>query len=61
MKAIILGAVLGVLLVWPAALSLTAAVLTAIVAALLSKPLLVAFSLGLAAGARMRRPRGWTR
>ncbi|MFD5862634.1 hypothetical protein [Streptomyces chartreusis] len=60
MKAIILGAVLGVLLVWPAALSLTAAILTAIVAALLSKPLLVAFSLGLAAGLRIRS-RGWTR
>jgi hypothetical protein len=60
MKAIILGAILGVLLAWPAALSLTAAILTAIVAALLSKPLLVAFSLGLAAGVQLHRKR-WAR
>lgn len=58
MKAILFGAFLGVLLLWPAALSLTAAILTAVAAALLSKPIVVAFGLGLAAGARLRRI-GW--
>jgi hypothetical protein len=61
MKAIILGAVLGVLLVWPAALSLTAAIVTATAAAILSKPVLVAFGLGLAARPYLPRPRRWAR
>jgi len=41
MKALLFGAVLGVLLLWPAALSLTA---TAVVA--LAKPAVLAFVLG---------------
>ncbi|WP_435215868.1 hypothetical protein [Streptomyces sp. bgisy034] len=56
MRWILLGALLGLLLVFPQLL----AVVAVVIAALLSKPVLVAFSLGLAAGARMRRPRGWT-
>ncbi|MFD0437029.1 hypothetical protein [Streptomyces chartreusis] len=50
MKWLILGAVLAVLLLYP---SLQTFVF-ALVAAALSKPLVVAFGLGLAAGARMR-------
>ncbi|NUT31629.1 MAG: hypothetical protein HOV79_01005 [Hamadaea sp.] len=57
MRYLILGALLGLLLVYPQLLAIVAVV----VAALLSKPVLVAFSLGLAAGARMRRPRGVAR
>ena len=56
MRCLILGALLGLLLVFPQLL----AVVAVIVAALLSKPLVVAFGLGLAAGARMRRGR-WSR
>ncbi|GAA4999563.1 hypothetical protein [Streptomyces siamensis] len=53
MKALFLGAVLGVLLLWPPALSLTAA--------LAAKPVIVAFGLGLAARpAIARRLRRWT-
>ncbi|MFK0125571.1 hypothetical protein ACIQSP_19930 [Streptomyces nigra] len=58
MKAILFGVFLGVLLAWPAALSLTAAIVTAVAAAILSKPVVVAFGLGLAAGARLRH-HGW--
>lgn len=56
MKAILFGAVLGVLLLWPAALSLTA---TAAVA--LAQPAVLAFVLGvLARPAIVRRVRRWT-
>lgn len=51
MRWLILGALLGLLLVFPQLL----AVVAVIVAALLSKPLVVAFGLGLAAGLRMQR------
>jgi hypothetical protein len=54
-KWLIIGALLGLLLVFPSLLALVAAV----VAALLSKPVLVAFGLGLAAGVRSRRLRRW--
>lgn len=56
MRWLILGALLGLLLVFPQLL----AVVAVIVAALLSKPLVVAFGLGLAAGLRMRGRR-WAR
>lgn len=55
MRWILLGALLGLLVVFPSLLALVAAV----VAALLSKPVLVAFGLGLAAGVRSRRLRSW--
>ncbi|MFJ9374413.1 hypothetical protein [Streptomyces sp. NPDC101455] len=55
MRWLILGALAGLLIVYP---SLLAAV-GAIVAALLSKPVLVAFGVGLAAGARSPRIRRW--
>ncbi|WP_328845443.1 hypothetical protein [Streptomyces sp. NBC_00258] len=48
MKWILLGALLGLCLLYPSLL----AVVLAVVAAVLSKPLLVAFGLGLAVGAR---------
>lgn len=57
MKLLILGALLGLLLVFPQLLALVAAVVTA----LLSKPVLVAFGLGIAARPYLRRPKGWTR
>ncbi|WOX09179.1 hypothetical protein [Streptomyces sp. N50] len=57
MKYLILGALLGLLLVFPQLL----AVVVAIVAAVLGKPVLVAFGLGLAAGVRSRRLRRWAR
>lgn len=50
MKLLILGALLGLLLVFPQLLAAVAVIVTAV----LSKPLIVAFSLGLAAGLRMR-------
>ncbi|MFJ9748892.1 hypothetical protein [Streptomyces chartreusis] len=53
MKLLILGALLGLLLVFPQLL----AVVAVIVAALLSKPLVVAFGLGLAAGVQLHRKR----
>lgn len=59
MKAILFGAVLGVLLVWPAALSLTAAIVSAIATAVLSKPVLVAFTFGIAVRPYLTRRR-WT-
>ncbi|MFD0434765.1 hypothetical protein [Streptomyces chartreusis] len=61
MKAILFGVFLGVLLVWPAALSLTAAIVTAVAAAILSKPLMIAFGLGLWARPHLPLLRGWTR
>lgn len=56
MMWLILGALLGLLLVFPPLL----AVVVAVVTSLLSKPVLVAFGLGLAARPYLRRPRGWT-
>lgn len=55
MRYLILGTLLGLLLVFPSLLALVAT----LVAALLSKPVLVAFGLGLAAGVRSRRLRRW--
>jgi hypothetical protein len=55
MRWILLGALLGLLLLFPAAL----AVVAAVAAAVLSKPVLVAFGLGLAA--RPHLPRRWAR
>lgn len=55
MRWILLGALLGLLVVFPSLLALVVAV----VAALLSKPVLVAFGLGLMAGVRSRRLRRW--
>ncbi|MFF4356925.1 hypothetical protein [Streptomyces sp. NPDC001604] len=57
MRWLILGALLGLLLLYP---SLLAIVLAAAVA-ILSKPLLVAFGLGLAARPYMPRIARWTR
>lgn len=53
MKLLILGALLGLLLLFPQLLTIVAA----IVAALVSEPLIVAFGLGIAAGLRMRHRR----
>lgn len=55
MKWLILGAVLGLLLVVPSLLALVVAV----VAALLTKPVLVAFGLGLVARPHLPRMRRW--
>ncbi|WP_405948906.1 hypothetical protein OG588_22650 [Streptomyces prunicolor] len=55
MKYLILGALLGLLLVFPQLLALVGV----IVAAILSKPVLVAFGLGLAVRARLPRVRRW--
>jgi hypothetical protein len=56
MKAILFGALLGVLLLWPAALSLTTALAVAA-----AKPAVLAFVLGvLARPAIARRMRRWT-
>ncbi|WP_019073264.1 hypothetical protein [Streptomyces hokutonensis] len=57
MRWLILGALLGLLLAFPAAL----AVVIAIVAAILSKPVVVAFGLGLIVGLRSPRVRRWAR
>jgi hypothetical protein len=54
-KYLILGALLGLLLVFPQLLALVGV----IVAAILSKPVFVAFALGLVAGVRSRRLRRW--
>jgi hypothetical protein len=55
MKAILLGALLGILLLWPAALSLTAETLSAV-----AQPAVLAFVLGvLARPAIARRIRRW--
>lgn len=57
MKAIIFGAVLGLLL-WPASLSLTAAT----AAALVEQPTVLTFALGVLVGPGLgHRVRGWTR
>lgn len=56
MRYLLIGVALGLLLVFPQLL----AVVVAAVAALLSKPVLVAFGLGLAARPYLRRPKGWT-
>lgn len=55
MKWLLVGATLGLLLAFPSLLALVVAV----VAALLSKPVLVGFGLGLVAGIRSRRLRRW--
>lgn len=56
MKAILFGAVLGILLLWPAALSLTADTASAIV----GQPAVLVFTLGvLARPALARRLRRW--
>ena len=56
MKWLILGALLGLLLLYPSLL----AVVVAITAALVAKPIVVAFGVGLAARpAVARRVRGW--
>jgi hypothetical protein len=57
MRWILLGALLGLLIVFP---SLAAAVLGA-AAAVVSQPLAAAFALGLAAGVRFRKPQRWAR
>jgi hypothetical protein len=56
MKAILFGAILGVLLLWPAALSLTATLVVS-----LAQPAVLAFTLGvLLRPAIVRRVRRWT-
>lgn len=57
MRWLILGALLGLLLLYPTLLAAVAAV----VAALLSKPVVVAFALGLAARTHLPRIRRWAR
>lgn len=57
MKWLLLGAVLALLLLYPSVL----AVVVAVVAAILSKPVIVAFALGLVAGVRASGLRGWRR
>ncbi|MFC8429895.1 hypothetical protein [Streptomyces sp. NPDC057253] len=57
MRWILLGAVLALLLLFPSILTVLAAVL----AAVLSKPALVAFGLGLLARPRLPRLRRWAR
>lgn len=56
-KWLLLGALLALMLLFPA---FGAVVLGAVTAAV-SQPLVVAFALGVAAGLRLRRTRGWTR
>ena len=57
MRWILLGIALGLLLVYPSLLGVLAAVVTAIV----SKPVVVAFGLGLWARTRLPRWKAWTR
>jgi len=57
MRWILLGAVLAVLLLFPQLL----VVLAAIVAAVLAKPVVVAFGLGLTVRARLPRMKRWAR
>ena len=57
MRWILLGALLGLLIVYPTLLGIIAAV----VAAILSKPVLVAFGIGLAARPHLPRMRRWAR
>ncbi|MEV0470239.1 hypothetical protein [Streptomyces prunicolor] len=56
MRWLILGALLGLLIAYPTLL----AVIATIVAVLLSKPVLVAFGLGVAARGSLPRIRRWT-
>ncbi|MFD4569360.1 hypothetical protein ACFWOX_33985 [Streptomyces sp. NPDC058467] len=56
MKWLLIGALLGLLIAFPQLLALVVPV----VAALLSKPLLVAFGLGLAVRPYLPRLRRWT-
>lgn len=56
MRALLFGVALGLCLLYPSLL----AVVVAVVAALVSKPVLVAFGLGLAARPHLPRPR-WAR
>ena len=56
MKYLVLGALLGLLLVFPQLLALVGV----IVAAILSKPVLVAFGLGLVARPHLPHVRRWT-
>jgi hypothetical protein len=55
MRYLILGALLGLLLLYPSLL----AIVTAVAAAILGKPLVVAFTLGAVARPYMRTPKGW--
>lgn len=57
MRWILAGAVLGLLIAYPSLL----AVVAAIVAVMLSKPAVVAFVFGVAAGLRSPRLRRWAR
>ncbi|WP_367324796.1 hypothetical protein [Streptomyces sp. HUAS ZL42] len=57
MRWILLGALLALLLLYPSLLT----VVVTIAAAILSKPVLVAFGLGLAAGAKAPRLPRWVR
>jgi hypothetical protein len=57
MRWLILGALLGLLLLYPSLL----AVVVAVAAVILSKPLLVAFGLGLVARGYLPRMRRWAR
>jgi hypothetical protein len=57
MRWILLGVVLGLLLLYPTLLG----ILAAVVAAVLSQPVLVAFGLGLAARPHLPRMRRWAR
>ncbi|QQM41971.1 hypothetical protein [Streptomyces liliifuscus] len=57
MRWILLGALLGLLLLWPSLLT----VLAAAVAWVISKPVIVAFALGLAARPHLPRMRRWAR
>lgn len=57
MKWILLGAVLAVLLLYPSALTVVAAV----VAWLLANPVLLAFAAGLALRPHLPKPRRWAR
>ncbi|WP_202918452.1 hypothetical protein [Streptomyces cavernae] len=56
MRCLLLGVLLGVLVVYPALLSLV----VGLAAAVASKPVVVAFALGLAVRPHLRRPKGWT-
>ena len=57
MRWLILGALLGLLLLFPSLLTLVAAA----VAWVVSKPVIVAFALGLAARPHLPRMRRWAR
>lgn len=57
MRWLILGALLGLLLLYPSLL----AVVVATAASILSKPVLVAFGLGVAARPHLPRIRRWAR